>query len=119
MSTQRAEPVPTSQLVGDALACPRCGRPGLLTIRYPHTWHGRTGQLVRGFKEAVLCAVCDRGETAAEDVIALVDTQGQIGPGNTERFLHCAFSWIDHARGREPDFAVLAEEEQCWRSGEL
>ncbi|MFF7705306.1 DUF6300 family protein [Streptomyces lydicus] len=119
MTADQTQPAPTQRKVNATLACPCCGEPGLLTALYPHNWHGRSGQVVSGYKEAVLCAVCDRGEEAAQDVIALVDTQGQIGPENTELFIRRAVTWVDSARGREPDYAVLADEELRWHSGEL
>ncbi|MGW9047677.1 DUF6300 family protein [Streptomyces lydicus] len=119
MTAGQAESAPTRRKVSDTLACPRCGTPGLLTALYPHEWHGRSGQVVRGYKEAVLCADCDRGEEAAQGVIELVDTQGQIGLENAELFIRRAVTWVERARGREPDDAVLADEEQRWRSGVL
>ncbi|MFD8549386.1 DUF6300 family protein [Streptomyces sp. NPDC059649] len=109
----------TRQDADTALACPHCGHAGVLTARYPHTWHGRTGKPIHGFKAAVLCATCDSDEAAARELIALVDSNGQVSAENTERFIHLAVFWVEHARGRELDVDALAGEEQRWRIADL
>ncbi|MFG2291499.1 DUF6300 family protein [Streptomyces sp. NPDC048595] len=119
MTAGRPAATTARQETDDTPVCPQCGNAGLMSARFPHIWHGHTGQPVRGFKEAVLCAACDDGEGTAAELSALIDAQGAVRPEDVETFILLAGAWIDNARRRAPDSTALAEQERRWHLGEL
>ncbi|MEU9126298.1 DUF6300 family protein [Streptomyces sp. NPDC048506] len=119
MTTDRPAATTTRQETEDTPTCPQCGRAGLMSARFPHTWHGHNGKPVRGFKQAVLCATCDDGEETATALSALIDEQGAVRPEDVETFILLAVDWTGRARRRAPDPKALAEEEQRWHLDEL
>ncbi|MER6047850.1 DUF6300 family protein [Streptomyces sp. NPDC001793] len=103
--------------------CPRCDTPVLLVARYPHSWHNRSGARVDGLRESVLCAGCDRGDPAADALLALfteVGTEGETG-GRDGEFGVRLGAWLTAVRRRAPRRAARAAEaeEARWRAGEL
>ncbi|MGW1374518.1 DUF6300 family protein [Streptomyces sp. NPDC002446] len=118
MTADQAEARPVWQEADGALACPRCGRVGLVTARFPHTWQGHTGKRICGFKEVVLCAECD-GSEAAGALLELVGVHGEVRPQDAAVFIRLALAWVEAVLRRELDVIALVDEEQRWHSGEL
>ncbi|MFJ5803775.1 DUF6300 family protein [Streptomyces decoyicus] len=58
--------------------CARCEGVSLLLVRFPHTWSNSRNEELAGYREAVLCAACDRGDQPADELIALFAVDSQL-----------------------------------------
>ncbi|WP_371605074.1 DUF6300 family protein (plasmid) [Streptomyces sp. NBC_01220] len=125
--------------VDDPPPCPRCGRAALLHVQFPHPWNDassnggeRAGSPPAGpqaedvasddihaLREAVLCPVCDRGEPAADGLLAFFAVHATLLPGQLETFHALVIQWVDVVRGRQVDQVQLDNEFERWRSGNL
>ena len=105
--------------LADPPNCARCGRPGLLLAQFPHSWKNARFEDVNGLREAVLCPACDRGEPAADELLALFTVDDQVGLFNVELFGGLVAAWAESVRHREVDMALLEEQEQRWRDGDF
>ncbi len=99
--------------------CTPCDGPALLMAQFSHSWKNARGEEVNGLRAAVLCPACDRGEPAADELLALFAVDDQIGLSNVEAFGGLVAAWVESVRHREVDMALLDEEEQRWRDGNL
>ncbi|MFF3359499.1 DUF6300 family protein [Streptomyces sp. NPDC002917] len=99
--------------------CPRCGEPGPVSARFPHSWTNARGKEVPGIREAMLCPVCDRDEPAADKLMAFFAEHKTLEPSKLETFHDLAAAWVDVARARQVDQQQLADEFERSRSGEL
>ncbi|WP_353963719.1 DUF6300 family protein [Streptomyces atratus] len=133
--------------LADPPDCARCGGPGLLLARFPHTWKDgrpRTGRPashlqpvsadmsagkapaeaghakeVHSIREAVLCPVCDRGEPASDRLLAFFVLHEALAASELEAFHVLVTAWVAVARDRQADQHQLDDEFQRWRNGEL
>lgn len=103
----------------DLPACGGCGGETLLLARFPHSWKNNAGEDVEGLGEATLCPGCDRGEPAADELLALFVVDERLDHGNVETFSRLAARWVDVVRTRTVDADALAEEEARWHSDAL
>ncbi|MGP8301992.1 DUF6300 family protein [Streptomyces inhibens] len=99
--------------------CPQCDGESLLLARFPHTWRNANGEVVPGMREALLCRGCSRGEQPADELIALFTVDELLDHNNVETFGELAAAWVESVRHRTADQAMLADEEECWRRGDL
>ncbi|MGW7572387.1 DUF6300 family protein [Streptomyces sp. NPDC054765] len=99
--------------------CPRCEGESLLLARFPHSWRNASGEVVHGNREAVLCRSCDRGAQPADELIALFAVDELLDQNNVEIFSALATAWVESVRQRSADESMLADEEECWRRGDL
>ncbi|MEU0030843.1 DUF6300 family protein [Streptomyces sp. NPDC006335] len=99
--------------------CPRCSAPTEMVVRFPCTWKNGRGQDVRGLKEAVLCAACDRADPAAAELMALFAVDGGVTEGNLPTLGALAASWVETVRQRTVDEDLLTAEHEQWRQGDL
>lgn len=99
--------------------CKRCSGVALLGARVPHGWINRSGVEVDGWRDLVLCPVCDAEDPAAADLLALFAVDGTVTDGNLETFTELASAWAETVAARTVDPEALAEEEAAWRQGEL
>ncbi|MFB4276106.1 DUF6300 family protein [Nonomuraea sp. MTCD27] len=72
--------------------CPRCGGPGLLHSRVPHTWTNAAGRRVRGYGGVVLCPECDADKPHAAPLITWFHVNGQADDGD-EEFVRLLVAW--------------------------
>ncbi|MEV7869149.1 DUF6300 family protein [Streptomyces sp. NPDC088124] len=98
---------------------PPCGRPGLLSARFPNSWKNTRGEEVHGLREAVLCPECDRGEPPADALLALFAVDDQIAGSNAEVFSRLVTAWVESVRHRTVDLTLLNAEVQRWQKGSL
>lgn len=99
--------------------CPQCDDEGLLLARFPHSWRNASGDVVFGMREALLCQSCSRGEQPADELISLFTVDELLDHNNVEIFAELATAWIESVRHHSADMAMLANEEECWRRGDL
>ncbi|MEV5781348.1 DUF6300 family protein [Streptomyces sp. NPDC051639] len=99
--------------------CPNCSRPTILLARYPHSWPNNKGATVSGFRESVLCRVCDRDDSAVAPLIALCEEDGSFPADKLDVFGPLAEVWVEDRRNTAVDEGLLNEQERLWRSGEL
>ncbi|MFF2518382.1 DUF6300 family protein [Streptomyces sp. NPDC058086] len=62
------------------------------------------GGTVSGFREAVLCRVCDRDDSAAAPVIALYEEDGSFPADKLDVFGPLAEVWVENRRNRVCQF---------------
>ncbi|WP_331735859.1 DUF6300 family protein [Streptomyces sp. NBC_00057] len=133
--------------LADPPDCARCGGPGLLLARFPHTWKDgrpRTGgpaphlqsvpdgtsagkvladaghaEEVHSIREAVLCPVCDRGEPASDRLLAFFVLREALATSELEAFHVLVTAWVAVAGDRQVDQHQLDDEFQRWCNGEL
>jgi hypothetical protein len=105
--------------IEDSPPCPRCGGPGLLLVRHPHSWENQRGDTVTGFKETVLCLACDRDDPAAAELLALFLVDDQLDPANLSTFAALAGAWAGSIRPRTTDVTAFNGEYERWRHGKL
>lgn len=101
------------------LPCQRCGGASLLMARSPHTWKNTCGEQVHGVREAVLCPVCDCGEPAAEELLALFAVDEQLDPRNILAFGDLLTAWVESQRHRGVDMEALTAQHEQWGRGAL
>ncbi|MBZ6260615.1 hypothetical protein KVH22_34430 [Streptomyces olivaceus] len=99
--------------------CPRCSALTQMVVRFPYSWKNGRGEDVRGMKEAVLCAVCDREDPAAAELMALFAIDETVAPDNLETLGALAASWAETVRQRTVDENLLAAEYEHWRREDL
>ncbi|WP_030241337.1 DUF6300 family protein [Streptomyces sp. NRRL S-350] len=117
-----------SELVGEdelriALAevpdCLACGAPGLLSVRYRHSWKNQSGDDVAGIRETLLCPLCSAGNAAAAELIAFFAVEEQASSGNVEVLGEMVAAWVASLRRTPVDEEVLAAEYDRWLRGVL
>ncbi|WUW36090.1 site-specific integrase [Streptomyces sp. NBC_01462] len=74
---------------------------------------------VSGFRESVLCRVCDRAYSAAAPLIALCEEDGSFPADKLDVFGPLAEVWVEDRRNTAVDEGLLNEQERLWRNGEL
>ncbi|MFE2611532.1 DUF6300 family protein [Streptomyces mirabilis] len=99
--------------------CPSCSRPTILLARYPHSWPNNKGGTVSGFRESVLCRVCNRDDSAAAPLIALYEEDGSFPADKLDAFGPLAEVWVENRRNTTVDEGLLNEQERLWRDSEL
>ncbi|MGW4438073.1 DUF6300 family protein [Streptomyces sp. NPDC004596] len=99
--------------------CPRCSALTEMVVRFPYAWKNGRGEEVSGMKEAVLCAVCDREDPAATELMALFAVDEGITPDNLSTLAALAASWVETVRQRTVDEDLLAAEHEQWRRVDL
>ncbi|WP_411147391.1 DUF6300 family protein [Streptomyces sp. A30] len=105
--------------VEESPPCPRCGSNTVLLARYRHSWKNNRDEDVPGIKEAVLCRGCDQTDPAAAELLALFIVDEHVTPENLETFGGLAAAWVESVRQRKVDEALLTEQHELWRCGEL
>ncbi|MFJ5220966.1 DUF6300 family protein [Streptomyces sp. NPDC088354] len=105
--------------LADTPPCPRCAGETLLQACFPHAWMNARGKEVRGLREAVLCPGCDRGEPAADELMALFLVDGQLDLHNAPTFAELAHAWAASKRLQTASIEAIAQEEELWRQGDL
>ncbi|MFH9968322.1 DUF6300 family protein [Streptomyces mirabilis] len=105
--------------VGVTPPCPSCSQPTILLARYPHSWRNNKGGTVSGFRESVLCRVCDRDESAAAPLIALYEEDGSFPADKLDVVGPLAEVWVEIRQNTAVDEELLNEQERLWRDGEL
>ncbi|MFI5816844.1 DUF6300 family protein [Streptomyces sp. NPDC051643] len=77
------------------------------------------GGTVSGFRESVLCRVCDRDDSAAAPLIALCEEDGSFPADKLDVFGPLAEVWVEDRGNTAVDEGLLNEQERLWRNGEL
>ncbi|MEV6533640.1 DUF6300 family protein [Streptomyces sp. NPDC051639] len=104
--------------IDDLPKCPRCEGDALLLAQFPNSWKNNRGEDVDGLREALLCPACDR-EPAAAELVALFAVDDQVDPSNADVFGGLVAAWVESVRHREVDLAMLDDQEERWRNGDL
>lgn len=99
--------------------CTRCGDEALLRVQFWHSWTNATGALAEGVREAELCPACNRGEAPADELLALLAVHERLDAANIAEFGGLVAAWVESVRQRRVDIALLNEEHEQWRCGEL
>lgn len=99
--------------------CPSCSQPTILLARYPHSWRNNKGGTVSGFRESVLCRVCDRDDSAAAPLVAPYAEDGSFPADKLDVFGPLAAVWVENRRNTAVDEGLLNEQERLWRGGDL
>ncbi|MFF3359294.1 DUF6300 family protein [Streptomyces sp. NPDC002917] len=105
--------------LADPPNCPRCGGPGPVSARFPHSWKNASCEEVPGMREATLCPVCDRDEPAADKLLAFFAVHKTLEPSELETFHNLSSAWVAVARARHVDQQQLADEYERSCNGEL
>ncbi|MFE4995700.1 DUF6300 family protein [Streptomyces mirabilis] len=105
--------------VGVTPPCPSCSQPTILLARCPHSWRNNKGGTVSGFRESVLCRVCDRDDSAAAPLVALYEEDSSFPADRLDVFGPLAAVWVEHRRNTTVDEGLLNEQERLWQDGEL
>jgi hypothetical protein len=74
---------------------------------------------VKGFREVVLCAGCDRGEGGADELLALFAVDECVTAGNAGTFACLVRRWVAVVAQGAVQPAELEEEAERWWCGEL
>ncbi|MEC4017928.1 DUF6300 family protein [Streptomyces sp. H27-D2] len=77
-------------------ACRDCDGATLLLARFPHAWKNARGEDVTGVREAALCPARQRGEPAADELLALFLVDGQLDQANVTVFTALAAAWVQN-----------------------
>lgn len=99
--------------------CPRCPAPTQMVVRFPYSWKNGRGEEVCGMKEAVLCAVCDRDDPVAAELMALFAVDEGVTPDNLSTLGALTASWVEAIRQRTVDEDLLVAEHEQWRRGDF
>ncbi|MFF7953734.1 DUF6300 family protein [Streptomyces griseorubiginosus] len=99
--------------------CLACGTPGLLLVRYKHSWKNQSGEDVPGIRENLLCPQCSRQNSVAAELLALFAVDEHMSPENIAVFGGIVAAWVESLRQERVDEDLLAAEHDQWRRGEL
>lgn len=105
--------------IADVSDCLACGTPGLLLVRYKHSWQNQRGDDVPGIRETLLCPQCSRRNAAAAELIALFAVDEQMNVENIEFFGGIVAAWVESLRQEHVDEELLAAEHDQWLRGAL
>ncbi|MER5689292.1 DUF6300 family protein [Streptomyces sp. NPDC002205] len=105
--------------LADSPDCARCGGAGLLSPRFSHSWKNVRGEEVPGMREAMLCPVCDRGEPAADRLLAFFVVHETLDASELQAFNSLAAAWVAVARACQVNQQQLDNEYERCRNGEL
>ncbi|WP_372504986.1 DUF6300 family protein [Streptomyces parvus] len=105
--------------IADVSDCRSCGTPGLLLVRFRHSWKNQTGNDVPGIRETLLCPQCSRRDSAAAELIALFSVDEKMSPENVSVFGGLVAAWVESLRQERVDEELLAAEHDLWLRGEL
>ncbi|MBQ0972886.1 DUF6300 family protein [Streptomyces pilosus] len=105
--------------IADVSDCRACGTPGLLLVRFRHSWKNQTGNDVPGIRETLLCPQCSRRDSTAAELIALFSVDEKMSPENVTVFGGLVAAWVESLRQERVDDEVLAAEHDLWLRGEL
>ncbi|MGW6400275.1 DUF6300 family protein [Streptomyces sp. NPDC055134] len=82
----------------DVDACPACGEQRMLKAGFVHTWKNKQGGAISELREAALCPECDRGDPAADELLALFAVDETLGINNIETFGALVAAWVESVR---------------------
>ncbi|NUK16250.1 MULTISPECIES: DUF6300 family protein [Streptomyces] len=105
--------------IADVSDCLACGTPGLLLVRYKHSWKNQSGDDVPGIRETLLCPQCSRRNTAAAELIALFAVDEQMNLENIDFFGGIVAAWVESLRQEHVDEELLVAEHDQWLRGAL
>ncbi|WP_411098902.1 DUF6300 family protein [Streptomyces sp. x-45] len=105
--------------IDDVSDCRACGTPGLLLVRFSHSWKNQTGNDVPGIRETLLCPQCSRRYPAAAELIALFSVDEKMSPENVTVFGGLVAAWVESLRQERVDEELLAAEHDLWLRGAL
>ncbi|MFC8016565.1 DUF6300 family protein [[Kitasatospora] papulosa] len=105
--------------VADVSDCRACGTPGLLLVRFGHSWKNQTGNDVPGIRESLLCPQCTHRNSAAAELIALFSVHEKMSSENVTVFGGLVAAWVESLRQERVDEELLAAEHDLWLRGEL
>lgn len=105
--------------IADVPDCLTCGAPGLLLVRYKHSWKNQLGDDVPGIRETLLCPQCSRRNSAAAELIALFSVDEKMSPENFDSFGGLVATWADSLRHERVDEELLTAEHDQWLRGAL
>lgn len=105
--------------VVDVSDCLACGTPGLLLVRYKHSWKNHIGDDVPGIRETLLCPQCSRQNSAAAELIALFAVDEKMSLENVDTFGGLVVAWVESLRLGSVDEKLLAAEHDQWQRGAL
>ncbi|MEW2497497.1 DUF6300 family protein [Streptomyces nodosus] len=105
--------------ISDVSDCPACGTPGLLLVRYKHSWKNQIGDDVPGIRETLLCPQCSRRNSAAAELIALFTVDEKMSPENVDAFGGLVAVWVESLRQESVDEELLTAEHDQWLRGAL
>ncbi|MFD7954326.1 DUF6300 family protein [Streptomyces ardesiacus] len=105
--------------IADLSDCRSCGTPGLLLVRFRHSWKNQTGNDVPGIRETLLCPQCSRRDSAAAELIALFSVDEKMSPENVAVFGGLVAAWVESLRQERVDEELLAAEHDLWLRGAL
>ncbi|MFJ2868445.1 DUF6300 family protein [Kitasatospora sp. NPDC087314] len=105
--------------LADVPACLACGIPGLLLVRYQHSWKNQSGDDVVGIRETLLCPQCSAGNMAAAELIAFFAVEERTGLDNVDVFGDMVAAWVESLRRAPVDEELLTAEYDQWLRGAL
>ncbi|MFE2335180.1 DUF6300 family protein [Streptomyces coelicoflavus] len=97
-------------------ACASCATPGLLRVRFRHSWQNREGVQITGLRESLLCPGCSAGNEAA----ALVDYLSAHKDPMTECLEELGgmvAAWVESLRQEQVDERLLDDQHEQWVRG--
>ncbi|MFJ8785861.1 DUF6300 family protein [Streptomyces sp. NPDC102476] len=105
--------------ISDVSDCLACGTPGLLLVRYRHSWKNQIGVDVPGVRETLLCPQCSRRNAAAAELISLFAVDEKMSLENIDAFGGLVAAWVESLRQGHVDEGLLAAEHDQWLRGAL
>ncbi|WP_329453366.1 DUF6300 family protein (plasmid) [Streptomyces sp. NBC_01724] len=105
--------------IADVSDCLACGTPGLLLVRYKHSWNNQIGDDVPGIRETLLCPQCSHRNSAAAELIALFTVDEKMSPENVDTFGGLVAAWVESLRQERVDEELLTAEHDQWLRGAL
>ncbi|WP_331732542.1 DUF6300 family protein (plasmid) [Streptomyces sp. NBC_00015] len=105
--------------ITDVPHCLVCGAPGLLLVRYRHSWMNQSGGTVPGIRETLLCPQCSRENSSAAELIALFAVDEQMSHANIVVFAGIITAWVESLRQEKVDEELLRSQHDQWLHGML
>jgi Family of unknown function (DUF6300) len=103
----------------DVHECPRCGGQGLLSAQVPHEVAGLDGRITQGHVIVVLCSSCDAADLCGGPLVTFFHVHGQVTAETLQEAAALIQQWAEGITIPPVDMAMLDQEYQAWRHGDL
>lgn len=107
------------RVTADVHECPRCGGQALLSAQVPHNLVGSDGRITQGHVIVVLCPSCDADDPRGGPLVTFFHVHGQVTADTLQEAAALIQQWAESITIPPVDMALLDQEHQAWRRGDL
>jgi hypothetical protein len=91
----------------------------LLSAQVPHDVTGADGRTAQGHLTVVLCPSCDAGDPRGGPLVTFFHVHGQVTAETLQEAAALIQQWAESITIPPVDMALLDQEHQAWRRGDL